>query len=374
MTDSLTPLFSPFNLKSLSLRNRFAMAPMTREMSPGGIPTSENAEHYRMRVEGGAALIITEGAYIDDEAASGPRADVPRLTEHAADGWRGVVNAVHDAGGSIVPQLWHVGALRGASPPLNPGVPALSPSGLDLDAGPLGEPMTTQQIDQVITSFADAAALAQRIGFDGVELHGAHGYLLDEFLWKRTNTRDGRYGTRVQMPLEVVQAVRSAVGENFAVIFRFSQWKASRYTERIATTPTELEKLLVPLGDAGVDAFHASTRRHWHPEFPDDDAVLSLAGWTKRLTGRSVITVGSVGVQTEFRGAGAAAPKNPLVIRESVEDRLDYLAEQFRAGEFDVVAVGRALVADPAWVAKVRAGHLDQVVPFDRTQHSLSGA
>jgi 2,4-dienoyl-CoA reductase-like NADH-dependent reductase (Old Yellow Enzyme family) len=99
-----------------------------------------------------------------------------------------------------------------------------------------------------------------------------------------------------------------------------------------------------------------------------------LAGWTKRLTGRSVITVGSVGVQTEFRGAGAAAPKNPLVIRESVKDRLDYLAEQFLADEFDVVAVGRALVADPAWVAKARAGHLDQVVPFDRTQHSLSGA
>lgn len=373
-SSSLAPLFTPFDFKSLHLSNRFAMAPMTREKSPGGIPTEENADHYRKRVIGGASLIITEGAYIEDASAPGPRADVPRLSEKAAAGWTAVVDAVHAAGGSIIPQLWHVGALRGTSSPVNPGAPALSPSGIDLDARPLGEPMTTREIDQVIERFAEAAVYAKNLGFDGVELHGAHGYLLDQFLWSRTNRRSGVYGDRVRMPVEVVRAVRSAVGDDFAIVFRYSQWKAGRYTEQIASTASELEDLLVPLGNAGVDVFHASVRRHWLPEFPDDDPALSLAGWTKRLTGAPVITVGSVGVRTEFRGNGATASGSPLVIGESIEERLRFLVDQFRAGEFDIVAVGRALVADPDWVVRARDGLFDQIVPFDRSGHSLSGA
>ena len=168
--------------------------------------------------------------------------------------------------------------------------------------------------------------------------------------------------------------MRSAVGDDFAIVFRFSQWKANLYTARIAATPQELERMLTPLAEAGVDVFHPSTRRHWLPEFPEDDATLTLAGWAKRLTGRAIITVGSIGVQTEFRGAGATAEKVPLVIRESLEERLGYLAAQFGAGEFDIVALGRALIADPTWVAKLQAGELDKVIPFDRTHHSLSGA
>ncbi|MEV0494016.1 12-oxophytodienoate reductase [Streptomyces atratus] len=370
---TLDALHSPLDVRSLHLRNRFALAPMTREMSPGGIPVAENAEHYRARAAGGAALIITEGTYVGGEA-SGHRVTVPHLTEAAADGWRQVVDAVHAEGSAIVSQLWHVGALRGPASPLNPGVPPQSPSGLDLDGRPLGEPLTTAGIDAVVAGFAEAAALARRIGFDGVELHGAHGYLLDEFLWHRTNQREDRYGSRTVLPTEVVKAVRGAVGDDLAIVFRFSQWKADRYTERIAETPRALESLLVPLVDAGVDILHASTRRHWLPEFPEDDPTLSLAGWAKHLTGAGVITVGSVGVDTEFRGAGSSAEKVPVVIRESLEERLELLAEQFDAGEFDVVALGRALIADPAWVEKVRDGALDRVVPFDRSRHTLSGA
>ena len=369
----LAPLYRPFEVKSLRLRNRFALAPMTREMSPDGVPTTENAAHYRARAEGGVALLITEGTYIGGEA-SGHKRTVPHFTEDAADGWRQVVAAAHSEGAAIVPQLWHVGALRGTASPLNAGVPPQSPSGIDLDGQPLADPMTTLEIEGVIARFVDAAALAQQIGFDGIELHGAHGYLLDEFIWERTNKRSGRYGDRMAMPVEVVKAVRSAVGEDFAIVFRFSQWKADRYNERIATTPTELENILLPLADAGVDVFHASTRRHWLPEFPREDSTLSLAGWTKRITGKAVITVGSVGVNTEFRGAGAAAEKIPVVIRESLQERIVYLAEQFEAGEYDVVALGRALIADPLWVQKMRAGDFAQIIPFDRKQHSLSGA
>lgn len=376
MTDSasgpLAALYSPFDVKSLHLRNRFALAPMTREMSPDGVPTSENAEHYRMRAAGEVALLITEGTYVGG-GASGHKTTVPHFSERTADGWRQVVSAAHSEGAAIIPQLWHVGALRGLASPLNPGIPPQSPSGIDLDGKRLGDPMTTAEIDEVIASFAEAAALAQRIGFDGVELHGAHGYLLDEFIWERTNKRVGGYGDRMTMPTEVVKAVRSAVGEDFAIVFRFSQWKANRYNEQIASTPTALERILLPLAAAGVDVFHSSTRRHWLPEFPREDPTLSLAGWAKRLTGKAVITVGSVGVNTEFRGAGPTA-EGAMVIRESLEERLGYLVEQFGSNEYDVVALGRALIADPRWVEKMRTGDLAQILPFDRKNHSLIGS
>lgn len=369
----LGALYAPLDVKSLHLSNRFALAPMTREKSPGGVPVCENAKHYRARAAGGVSLVITEGTYIGGNA-SGHKVTVPHFTERAAPGWKQVVDAVHSEGSAIIPQLWHVGALRGTASPLKPGVPPQTPSGRDLDGNPLGEPMTAAEIDAVVANFADAAALAKHLGFDGIELHGAHGYLIDEYIWNRTNARSDRFGSRMVLPTEIVKAVRAAVGDDFAVVFRFSQWKADHYNERIAESASELESILVPLADAGVDAFHASTRRHWLPEFPADHPALGLAGWAKRLTGKTVITVGSVGVNTEFRGAGAAAEKIPLVIRESLEERLEYLAEQYEAGEFDIVALGRALMADPAWVHKMRQGRLNDVVPFDRKRHTLSGA
>jgi 2,4-dienoyl-CoA reductase-like NADH-dependent reductase (Old Yellow Enzyme family) len=370
---ALGALYAPLDVKSLRLSNRFALAPMTREKSPGGVPVRENAEHYRARAAGGVSLVITEGTYIGGDA-SGHKLTVPHFTERAAPGWKQVVDAVHAEGAAIIPQLWHVGALRGTGSPLNPGVLPQTPSGLDLDGRRIGEPMTAAEIDAVVASFAEAAARAKRIGFDGIELHGAHGYLIDEYIWNRTNARNDRFGSRMVVPTEIVKAVRSAVGDDFAIVFRFSQWKADHYNERIAESASELESILVRLAHAGVDVFHASTRRHWLPEFPADDPALGLAGWAKRLTGKTVITVGSVGVHTEFRGAGAAAEKIPLVIRESPEERLEYLAEQYEAGEFDIVALGRALMADPGWVQKMREGRFDDVVPFDRNQHTLSGA
>ena len=370
---TLAELYTPFEVKSLRLRNRFALAPMTREMSPEGMPVAENVEYYRARAAGGAALVITEGTYVGG-AASGHKTTVPHFTAQSAEGWRSIVSAVHAEGSAIIPQLWHVGAMRGNSSPLNPGVPPLSPSGVDLDGMLLGEPMTTKQIDQVIASYAQAAALARSIGFDGIEIHGGHGYLVDEFIWKRTNRRTDRYGNHMTFPTEIIKAIRDVVGEEFAIVFRFSQWKADRYREQIASNASELEKILVPLAESGADVFHASTRRHWLPEFPDDHPTLSLAGWAKRLTDKAVISVGSVGVNTEFRGAGASEEKVPVVIRETQEERLAYLAEQFAAEEFDVVALGRAMLADPQWVNKMREDRPELIIPFDRKQHSLSGA
>ena len=102
--------------------------------------------------------------------------------------------------------------------------------------------------------------------------------------------------------------MRGAVGPDFPIIFRFSQWKQTDYAASIAADPAELQELLAPLVDAGVDVFHPSTRRHYVPAFPDADPELSLSGWTKKVTGAPVIAVGSVGLESEFTPGGQVAP------------------------------------------------------------------
>lgn len=358
----LDGLFTPFAASSLKLRNRFAMAPMTRQKSPGGIPNAENVEYYRKRAAGGVGLIITEGTYVNAPAA-GPSSDVPRFYGDAsAAGWAEVAKAVHAEGAAIIPQLWHTGVARGADVEFEPDLTSVSPSGVDLAGEPFGDELTTADIDKVIAGFAESAALAKKIGFDGVELHGAHGYLLDQFFWERTNRRTDGYGgdigKRTTLPAEVVAAVRDAVGPDFAIVYRFSQWKGGHYDAKLAETPTDLEAILTPLATAGVDVFHASTRRHWVPSFETAGTdPIGLAGWTKKVTGLPAITVGSVGVDSVFLSESQAVPG-------STRDRLDILRNQFEREEFDVVALGRALLADAAWVDKTQSGRFDDIVPF----------
>lgn len=357
-------LFEPLTVKSLQLKNRFAMAPMTRAFSPDGIPGQDVADYYTRRVSGGTGLIITEGTYIPDPSA-GPFTSVPRFYgEDSLAGWKRVVDSVHDAGGSIIPQLWHLGVERGDRPRLNPEVASTSPSGLTLDGIPLGREFSTADLDDLRNAWVAAAVSAKETGFDGIELHGAHGYLLDQFLWEKTNTRTDGYGgslrARTRFPAEIVAAIRDAVGEDFAIVYRYSQWKSNHYDARLAQSPSELEEMLSPLVDAGVDVLHVSTRRHWESAFPElegPDAALGLAGWTKRLTGLPTITVGSVGLNKVFTTAFTADGAT-----ETTD--VDRLLQQYENGEFDLVAIGRALLADPEWVNKLRAGESDTHVAY----------
>ncbi|WAU85745.1 NADH:flavin oxidoreductase [Streptomyces sp. Qhu-G9] len=353
-------LSRPVSLNGLTVPNRIVMAPMTREFSPGGVPGEDVVSYYARRAAAGVGLIVTEGTYVGHDSA-GQNDNVPRF--HGAEqlaGWAKVADAVHAAGGKIVPQLWHIGSVRRAGQPPFVDAPSVSPSGIHTAGAEVtGRAMTQQDLDDVIQAFAEAAAAAERIGFDGVELHGAHGYLLDQFLWAGTNRRTDAYGgdlvARTQFPVEVVAAVRAAVSPSFPVIFRFSQWKQQAYDARLAETPEELEALLTPLVAAGVDAFHASTRRYWRPEFDGSD--MNLAGWTKKLTGKPVITVGSVGLDGDFlkgfQGEGAPV--------KGIDDLLDRL----ESDEYDMVAVGRALLQDPQWAAKVLGGRFGELGAYD---------
>ncbi len=356
-------LFRPFTLNGLVLPNRVVMAPMTRWQSPGGVPGPDVAAYYRRRAEHGCGLIITEGTTVDHPVSSHSTRTPNFFGSEALQGWRRVVDAVHDAGARVFPQLWHVGAARYPSQDYpNRELPSASPSGLYAPGKPpAGEPMTKAQIRAVVDAFAKAAADARELGFDGIEIHGAHGYLIDQFFWPALNRRTDEYGGdlagRTRFAVEIVEAIRREVGRDFPLVFRVSQWKQQDYDAELAHSPEELGAFLKLLADAGVDAFHCSQRRHWEAEF--EGSPLNLAGWAKKLTGKPSITVGSVGLRKEMVGGSL---ENLARVAEVAT--LDGVLERLARDEFDLVAVGRGMLADPQWARKVREGRFEELQPF----------
>jgi len=367
-------LFTPYAIGSLKLRNRFVMAPMTRNFSPGGIPSEGVAGYYRRRAEADVGLIITEGVGVDHPSAVGRETmgggAAPVLHgEEALARWREIVAGVHEAGGLIIPQLWHQGVIRVPGTGYHPDAPSARPSGvwgpidkamvppeyLELVREPTA-PLTDSEIGDIIAAFVRSAVNAKAVGFDGVALHGAHGYLIDSFLWRHTNMREDRWGggaaERAGFAAALVRAIRSATGPDFPIIFRFSQWKLQDYDARNAETPGELEAMLAPLVAAGIDVFDASTRIFTTPAF--EGADMGLAGWIRRLTGKPTIAVGGVGLSKDLQSSFA----QPTVMT----DNLSLVADRMAQGEFDLIAVGRALLMDPQWVSKMRHG--GEVKPF----------
>jgi 2,4-dienoyl-CoA reductase-like NADH-dependent reductase (Old Yellow Enzyme family) len=342
-------LFQPFHLKSLHIPNRWVMAPMTRSFSPNGVPTDGVAKYYARRAAASVGLILSEGTVIDRPSSSNDPHIPHFYGEKALAGWQGVIDQVHAAGGKMGPQIWHMGVMEKHHSGWLPERPFEGPSGLRNGQSRLGIPMTDTDIADTIAAFGQAAADAKRLGFDCVEVHGAHTYLLDQFFWSETNQRTDVYGgktlqERSRFAAEVIKEVRKQVGEDFAVIVRLSQWKVFDYENKLARTPQEMEDWLKVLADAGADIFHCSQRRFWEPEFDGSD--LNFAGWAKKLTGRPTITVGSVGLSGEFLSAFKG--------ESSVPASLDELFRRYERGDFDLVAVGRALLADPEWVLKIR--------------------
>jgi 2,4-dienoyl-CoA reductase-like NADH-dependent reductase (Old Yellow Enzyme family) len=360
---SVDTLFQPFQLKSLSLKNRIVMAPMTRNFSPAGVPGENVAAYYRRRAEGDVGLILSEGTVID-RPASRNEAGIPFFHGEAAlKGWGKVIEGVHAAGGKMGPQIWHTGATRGMSG-WKPEAPVESPSGFNGPNDPNGVAMSDEDIADAIAAYASAAGDAKRLGFDVVELHGAHGYLIDQFFWSGSNQRTDRWGgatlkERARFAAEVVKATRAAIGPDLPLILRLSQWKQQDYTAKLAKTPDEMADWLLPLKEAGVDIFHASQRRFWEPEFPEVDGAegLNFAGWAKKVTGATTISVGSVGLSGEFLASFGGEKSSPV--------GLDALVRRMEREEFDLIAVGRAILGDPQWVAKVKSGDFDNLKNFD---------
>lgn len=367
---SVELLFKPYAFGKTTLRNRIAMAPMTRKRSPSGVPTEEVAGYYRRRGEGGVGLIFSEGVFIDHPSAQAHEnhayENIPHFFGAAAlKGWERVLQAVHSTGARFVPQLWHVGEIRRLGMPDDPTVPGYGPRQITQDGEITVKAMDVRDMEDIAASYARCARTAHDMGCDGIALHAAHGYLIDQFFWPKTNDRTDSFGgpmeNRCRFACRIVEAVRASVGPDFPIVFRFSQWKMSDYDARIARTPEELEILLTRLVTAGVSVFDVSTRRFWEPAFEDDP--MSLAAWTRRLSGKPTIAVGSIGLDQPHH---SKLFRDKVTIDANVTD-LDNVIEAVSRGDFDLAAVGRAILADPEWVEKVRSGRMRDIRPFVRS-------
>lgn len=356
-------LFDPINLGPLHLENRIVMAPMTRNFSPGNVPDNNSVEYYRRRAAGGTGLILTEGTCVNHIAANGYH-DVPYFHgEESLAGWGKVVDAVHSEGGKIAPQLWHCGGMRKAGVLPEGDVPGYTPSGMNVPGKVARHVMSKEDIADVVRAFAEGARDAKALGFDAIEIHGAHGYLIDQFFWEGTNQRDDEYGgsmaKRSRFAVEIIEAIRAEIGTDFPIIFRWSNWKSQDFTATLANSPEELQDFLSPLINAGVDILHSSTRRFWEPAF--ENSELTLAGWVKQLTGKPSIAVGSVGLDAEFIPLPGES-----AFRSGEPASLDKLVQRMDAEEFDLVAVGRALLANPEWANHIKSNQTEKIQAFTK--------
>jgi len=369
-------LFQPFQLGNLTLPNRIIFPPMGLEVCEGGVPGDAAADYYARRAAGGASLVITEGVYLD-HPSSGDNPLLGRFHgQDAFEGWQNVAEKVHAAGGFTVPELWHVGLifsgpdlLAGGDIKFRPELGQVSPSGYIAPGKQVCDGMTQAQIDEVIAAYGRGAAKAKELGFDGVEIHGAHGYLPDQFLWKELNHRADKYGgsprARGKFVAEIITECKRQLDPGMPVILRTSFWKMVDYHARLADSPQELEELLAPAVEAGVDLFDCSQRRFWEPTYEGSD--LNLAGWVKKVTGVPTMTVGSIGLDCDLLaslGDGLTANCNLA--------SLDQLMDRFDRGEFDLIGVGRSMIAEPDWPQFVRRGELTRLKPF--SVNSLANA
>ena len=362
MNDSKNTLFSKYDMSGLTLKNRVVMAPMTRNFSPKGVPHDYAPTYYARRARGGVGLILTEGVEVSHPAASG-YPNCPNLeSDKAKMMWEKVVKEVHANDSSIFCQLWHVGGFRKPGMPPFPEVPGFTPSGCMRPGKKVAHEMTNEEVKELINIYAMDAKICEDLGFDGVEIHAAHGYLIDEFFWDQINLRNDEYGgsleNRTRFASEIIQASQQMTSNNFKVGIRVSQWKQHDYEAKITSDPEQLKNFFQILKKAGADFIHCSNRRFWEGEF--DPNGLNLAGIAKEATNLPTISVGSVGLDKDFIKLYAGDHKTKTV-------DLKILHEKLNKSEFDLIAVGRALLSDPDWANKVQDGMEDKIIPFDKS-------
>ncbi|MET7336381.1 NADH:flavin oxidoreductase [Nonomuraea sp. NPDC005650] len=339
MTDILTgsghPALRPERIGRLTLANRLVVAPMTRvSAAPDGTPTPEMTDYYTAYAQGGFGLLITEGTYTDTVYSQG-YLNQPGIVsaEHVA-AWREITEQVHAAGSRIFMQLMHGGALSqgnryrddtagpSAVPPRGEKLPEYGGSG----RWPTPRAMSLADIETAVDGFVRSAARAREAGFDGVEVHGANGYLVDQFLTDYTNLRDDSYGGpvagRVRLAAEVVAAIRAELGGEFCVGIRLSQTKVNDFVHRWPGGTHDAKVIFAALAEAGASYLHiASEGRDWI-ETARLDGGVTITGLARQVTGLPVIANGGMHDLTQA-------------------------AQVLSDGHADLVSVGRGALANP---------------------------
>ena len=367
MTEAFPTLFSPIKLGPLTLRNRIAMAPLTRQMAePDGTPTDEMVAYYARRARGGLGLIITEGTYEQDAFQSRAYLSQPGITNdrHQA-GWAKVCDAVHAQGAKIIVQLMHGG--RVCDPRTLNGQPPVSASAtqsggwvLYTDSDdekqirnisgdwhkvtfPPARALTVEELHAVADGFAAGAKRAVDAGADGVEVHGANGYLLWQFITPKINLRTDEFGgspeNNVRFARLVGDKIRAAIGPDKLITLRLSQDGVDDFVGAWPGGVTYAEAVGKALKGSAFDALHWSSFNYLDNRDPNDKTPMATV--LRRASGLPVITNGGIA-----DGPGAEAA--------------------LTSGAADMVAVGRPIFAHPDWPYLVRSGAEYPWMAFDR--------
>ena len=364
---TLEPLFAPLTLGPVTLRNRFVMPAMQIGFTENCGPSERTIAYLRARAEGGAGLIFSESC-APDHPSGYWQAAFCVLNAQTRGRWARLADAVKGAGAAFAMQLWHPGGQRRPIAGFaHADAPTLSPSGLIQKDRAGGRAMSRDEMDDIAAAFVRAAEDARAIGADGVELHCAHGYLMDQFLWAETNVREDGYGgpsvaDRARFPLAVAAAIRQAIGPDALVSLRFSQFKEVDYGARVFETPEELAQFGALARVAGISMLNVSSRRFGKPEWPQRDPALGIAGWTKRLTSLPVMTTGSIGLSSDIFADLFDGQDPTLALAADLAE----LARRFAADEFDLVGIGRMHIANADFVTKVREGRLDELRLYNK--------
>lgn len=345
-------LFEPVRLGSLELPNRLVMAPMTRSMATDDlVPTEATAVYYARRAEAG--LILTEATIVRPDGQGYPNTPGIWSDEQVA-GWKQVTDRVHDEGGRIFLQLWHVGRvshgiyLDGGTPVAPSAVPldGRVPRSDDLEYG-TPRALSADEIPAYIQAFADGARNARRAGFDGVEIHGANGYLLDQFLHFHTNRRTDAWGgtpeKMTRFPAAVVDAVVDAWGDAGGQDGRVGLRLSPGAYFNMEGDPRDAEVFRLLLADLSGRAVSDLGLAYVHTGIFDDSMTF------EELGGQTATDFLRENWNGTLIGCGSYTP----------ESGAKSLAEQ----RFDVLAIGRPFIANPDLVTRVRDG--DDLKDYD---------
>lgn len=343
-------LFDSFTLGDLTLDNRVGLAPMTRvSATADGRATAEMARYYRKFAEGDFSFLVTEGTYTDESYSQGYLNQPGLATDAQADSWEQVTEVVHDADSALLAQLMHAGAQTQGNPHTDGetlGPSPVAPKGEKAEAyggsGPFdaANAATEEDLAEAKDGFVASAERAAEAGFDGVEIHAANGYLLNEFLSTYFNERDDEYGgapeNRVRFPAEVVKAVDEATPDAFVVGVRLSQ---TAVTDDEYAWPEGEDAAAVfaeELSAAGADYVHVTEPDATEPTF---ESGLTLAGVAAEyaVDGTAVVDNGGLGA--------------PDAAREKLENGTDLLT------------LGTGALANPDWPQRVQAE--EELAVFD---------
>jgi 2,4-dienoyl-CoA reductase-like NADH-dependent reductase (Old Yellow Enzyme family)/thioredoxin reductase len=330
-------LMQPFRLKNLALRNRIVMAPMlSRLCDPDGIVSSKLIDYYAERAKGGAGLIIVEYCYIDEKESKANLGQLGAYSDQLLAGLGDLAEAIQEWGAKAILQICHGGRSTSAK---YMGRQPIAPSAMPSNTGEMAREMTPGEIEAAMESFAEAARRAKTAGFDGVELHGTHGYLMAQFLSPYSNRRTDSYGKdRGLFALQTLERVRAKVGSDYPVGYRMS---GEEFIEG-GITLEEARAFARRMEEKGIDYLHVSGgitevgERFVIPMYFPQGSLVRLAEGIKRAVKVPVIAVGAI--------------HDPLLAEETLKDK--------RA---DLIAMGRALIADPELPGKIQSGRLEDI-------------